>query len=581
MFLRENSECRRLSIVLKMLYKKESTKNYSKFEPKEMQFTIMSAFTVVAITLMFAMGFIMYFSFARISKSDTIQNILDMVEQTSDNLESYLISMRQISDATYYNIIKESSMSDPAVQNSLNVVYEANKDSLRTVAIYNENGSLLMAEPVALQKDNLNVSRQDWFLSAMSVPENMHFSVPHIQDLFDDSTKRYYWVISLSRVIEITDNNMSRRGVLLVDMDYSSVSRIMEQVNKGNTGKYFYLCDGDGKIIYHPRQVQIERGMSSENNVVAASYTEGAHEEVFDGEIRSVVVNTISYTGWKLVGVIPGDTFSKSMSNIRNFIVILILVMMMMLLIINRLVSGRIVAVAKIVRDQNERRKSEIDALQSQINPHFLYNTLDSIIWMVEGERNNDAVYMISQLAKLFRISLSKGKTVITLKDEMLHAVSYLNIQKVRYKDSFSVEYDIDSQLENMCTVKLILQPILENAIYYGMDGMDGDGLITIRVKSMQKDILITIEDNGIGMPAEVADNLLTDKNREHAKGSGVGLINVDNRIKIMFGEKYGLKIDSEPDEGTRVYIRIPAIPFTEETRDNLEGGLLEADDEN
>ena len=119
----------------------------------------------------------------------------------------------------------------------------------------------------------------------------------------------------------------------------------------------------------------------------------------------------------------------------------------------------------KIVLEQNERRKSELDALQSQINPHFLYNTLESITWMVEGERNDEAVFMISQLARLFRISLSQGRMIITVKEELQHAESYMNIQKVRYKTIFSVVFDVDPSLYSYCTVKLILHPILEHVI--------------------------------------------------------------------------------------------------------------------
>lgn len=124
--------------------------------------------------------------------------------------------------------------------------------------------------------------------------------------------------------------------------------------------------------------------------------------------------------------------------------------------------------------------KSELDALQSQINPHFLYNALDSIIWTIEAQRNDDAAYMLSQLAKFFRISLSKGRTVISVRDELQHARSYMNIQKVRCRDSFSVSFDVEPAVESCCTVKLILQPILENAINYGVRGMDEGGEIEV-----------------------------------------------------------------------------------------------------
>jgi two-component system sensor histidine kinase YesM len=229
----------------------------------------------------------------------------------------------------------------------------------------------------------------------------------------------------------------------------------------------------------------------------------------------------------------------------------------------------------KIVLEQTERRKSELDALQSQINPHFLYNALDSITWMIEGERNDEAVFMISQLAKLFRISLSKGRTVIPVRDELQHAESYMNIQKVRYKNSFTYVQDVDPDIYSYCTVKLILQPILENAINYGVSGMDEDEGGEIRVSGSLWDgkVILSVTDNGIGMSEEEVRFLLTDSDRVHKQGSGVGLVNVNNRIHLLFGREYGLTVESEPDEGTKVSICIPAVPYTEENRKLLEAG--------
>ena len=214
-----------------------------------------------------------------------------------------------------------------------------------------------------------------------------------------------------------------------------------------------------------------------------------------------------------------------------------------------------------------------MDALQSQINPHFLYNTLESITWMVEAKKNLDAVFMISELAKLLRISLSKGRTVIRISDEIQHSRSYMNIQKVRYKERFRIEFDIDEEINDYCTVKLIVQPILENAIYYGVGNMDEDdgGKITIRGEKKDDDIYISVEDNGMGMNEDIVENILKDNSKVPKHGSGVGLINVHSRIQLMFGNEYGLEVYSEPDEGTRIVIHIPAIPYTEENREQLE----------
>lgn len=591
-----------------------------KLKPSGIQSLIMAAFSVISISIMCVLGILLYLRFYMLSQEETVQSTQKLMEQSGENLEDYLVSMRQISDALYYNVVKENDFSSEQqeIQVGMNLLYEANKDNLQSIAIYSDDGSLLAAEPVAAQKKDPDVVEQNWYQQAVGEVENLHFSTPHIQNLFDDGTFRYYWVISLSRMAEITYGGASRQGVLLVDMDYSAISRMMTQINKTTNGQYYYLCDGDGQIIYHPRQIQISDGIGSENNEKAAAYKDGVYDEMFRGEKRKVVVSTISYTGWKLVGVIPYSSFTDGTINVRYFIILIMLLMVMMLVTINRVVANRISRpilklnnsvteyeagkepdiyiggspeirhlgnsiqssyeqidklMKEIVLEQNERRKSELDALQSQINPHFLYNALESITWMVEGERNDEAVFMISQLAKLFRISLSKGRTVISIRDELQHAQSYMNIQGIRYKNTFSVSFDVDPAICDYCTVKLILQPILENAINYGVAGMDDSGEIRIVGRMEENEIVIKVTDNGMGMSQEMVESLLISNSTVRKHGSGVGLVNVNNRIQIVFGKEYGLVIESEPDEGSTVAVHIPAVPYTEENRKVLEQG--------
>lgn len=598
-------------------------KNIKQREPKRMQSTIMMAFSVISVSIMLVLGVVVYIRFSASLRQEIVQNTQKLMEQTVENLEDYLVSMRRISDAVYYNVIKENDLSekDNSVQQGMNLLYESNRDNLRSIAIYNNFGSLVAAEPVALQKEDPDVTRQDWYKKAMGKMENMHFSTPHIQNLFDDASQLYYWVISLSRAIELTDNGVPVTGVLLVDMDYSSISRMMKQINKTNNGQYYYLCDSNGQIIFHTRQVQIRKGISSENSIEAAKYKDGVYDVEFEGKDRKLIVNTVSYTGWKLVGVIPGSTFTHGMFNIRYFIIMLILLMAMMLEVINRVVAVRISSpilklnesvmeyeagkkpeiyiggsleirhlgfsiqrsyeqidtlMHKIILEQTERRKSELDALQSQINPHFLYNALDSITWMIEGGRNDDAVFMVSELAKLFRISLSKGRTIISIKDELQHAKSYMNIQKIRYKNSFLVTFDIEPEVYSYCIVKLVLQPILENAVNYGINSMDDCGEIKITARQKDGKVIISVADNGAGMSEEEVRFLLSDSNNVHKHGSGVGLVNVNNRIQILFGSGYGLSVESEPDEGTTVHICVPAVPYTEENSKKLEKGQIQ-----
>lgn len=587
------------------------------------QATVLVPFTVVSVLFMLLMGFSLYQRFMMRTRVMMTESTEQLMSQTEANFEDYLTSMRRVSDALYYGAIKDKDLARDNLDNEMALLYEANKDNLISFALFRRDGSLVSATPVSTLKEGLDVSGQPWFELALNKPENLHFSTPHVQSIFDASSFRYYWVISLSRIVELTSSGVPLRGVLLVDMNYNTIEQMMERVNGSSSYQYFYLCDGDGELIYHPRMIQIGVGKYKENNISAAGLEDGVHEEIFDGERRVVIVRTISYTGWKMVGVIPMSGFRFGAGSTQYFTILVLLTAILALLVINRLVTGRITSpilrlnrsiqnmeggrvdpesvyiggpaeiehlgrslqgsfrqvnklMDDVVREQEERRRSELDALQSQINPHFLYNTLDSIVWMIEGERNDDAVFMVTQLASLFRISLSKGRTVISIKDELVHARNYMNIQKVRYKEAFEMSWNIAEEIESYCTVKLILQPILENALYYGIDALGDEGEILVEGRKEGDDIFISVRDNGLGMPPEKVAQLLEDEEheeRESRHGSGVGLINVHKRIMLRFGAQYGLRIESEPDEGTTVTIHLPAVPYTEKNRRALEHG--------
>lgn len=366
---------------------------------------------------------------------------------------------------------------------------------------------------------------------------------------------------------------------------------------------YMYLMDQEGEIIYHPQQNLIYSELSEENNKVAIQYEDGIHTEKFNNQERTVVVKTVGYTGWKIVSVIPEDNIYQNWNRINMVWLTVLAIGILIMIFANQYLSMKITRPIRrleksvkqlelqcpekiyvggseeiqhlgqtirsmveqmrklmddVVREQEEKRKNELEALQSQINPHFLYNTLDSIIWMVESERYEEAVDMVTALANLFRISLSQGKTIITIKEEFQHARNYSNIQKVRFKNKFQVEFILDEKLEKFLTIKLIIQPLVENAIYYGVEAMDGDGEILVMGYEKDGDIYIDVVDNGIGMPPEQVEHLLTDGNYERKRGSGIGLRNVDQRIKLYFGNDYGLSIKSEPDVGTKVTIHLP-----------------------
>ena len=590
-------------------------KSFAKFNIQSIILSVLMTLSLVTVTVM---GFLLYHRFKLASDKSAVANTEMTVESTIDRLNSSLLDLRQISDAANYNIVQEYDISSQEFTRQFSMLYETNVDKIQSLALYGYDGMLIESEPVATVKDNVKVADQKWYQNARSEIENIHFSTPHVQNLFDDGTFRYHRVVSLSRSVDINDGSTSGSGVLLVDMKYSVLEDMLERINETSSGIYYYLCSRDGEIIYHPRWTEINRGLFKEKNNKVASYEDGIYEMKTDGQKENVVVGSVAYTGWKLIGVVPESVQETSINKFRYYIITTILILVMMLLQVNRFISRKIsrpireldesvkayeagampdiyiggsaeirhlgysvqksyeqieMLMKEIIQQQTERRKSELDALQSQINPHFLYNTLESITWMIEAQRNKEAVVMISELAKLLRVSLSRGKTIISIGDELQHGRSYMNIQRVRYKERFKVEFLIDEEIKNYCIVKLVIQPLLENAIYYGVGNMDedDDGQILIRGEKKGEDIYISIEDNGMGMPEDIRDNILTDNSKVPKHGSGVGVINVHSRIRLMFGPEYGLEVYSELDEGTKVVIHIPAIPYTKENAEQLE----------
>lgn len=209
------------------------------------------------------------------------------------------------------------------------------------------------------------------------------------------------------------------------------------------------------------------------------------------------------------------------------------------------------------VYEQKQKRKSELKALQAQINPHFLYNTLDSIIWMSEAGQSDEVVEMTSALAKLLRQSISNDHEQVELGQEMEYVKNYLTIQKMRYQDKLEYTIEVDPQVRHVMIVKLVLQPIVENAIYHGIKYKGSKGTLRIRAFAESEDVCIVIEDNGIGMD-DTALNIIFDETQKIHKQNGVGVPNVQKRLKLYYGDKYGITYESKVGIGTRATIRIP-----------------------
>ena len=576
------------------------------YRRSSIQVVISLSFTIVAVIGMILLGSALLLRFSSSTDALLAEDSRRILDQVNLNLDSYLRSMMRVSDTMYYRVIKNADLAEDSIGAGMNLLYETNRDTVVSIAVFSQNGGLVSATPLSSLKRQARPAQQEWFTAAAEKIENLHFSTPHVQNLFEDPDYLYRWVVSLSRQVELTRAGTIESGVLLVDMNFGGIEQICKDVDLGGSG-YLYLIDGDGEIIYHPRQQLIYASLLRENNRAAAGYEDGIHREKFGGETRQVTVKTVGYTGWKLVGVVPAESLASNHIQLRLFGVFIVLFFIFFLVFVNLGVSERIAVPIKaleqsvkeleagsetvdiaiggpyevqhlgnsirsmvstmrqlmddIIRQEESKRKSELDVLQSQINPHFLYNTLDSIVWMIENNRYDDAIVMVTSLARLFRISLSRGRTLITVGEELEHARHYMTIQKMRFKNKFTSEIRADGEALSCETVKLVVQPIVENAIYHGMEYADGDGEILVWAHIEGEDLYIDVTDNGPGMRQEQVDRLLREDGGPAApsrRGSGIGLRNVHQRIQLTYGKPYGLEIESEPDEGTTIRIHLP-----------------------
>lgn len=567
-----------------------------------------SIFIYFTITSLVAVLLIVISIYSRLSSQlyDTVkQENVNLVNRVDSSMEVYLRNIMKLSDTIYYGIIKNTNLSEDSIGEKLTLLYNNNKEQVSNIALISKEGEPISVVPAARFRKNFKAEDEEWFVNALNKTENIHFTLPHVQKMFEKGDNSYKWVISMSRAVEITVGGSTEQAVLLIEMAYQGLEEVLDEVTLGNGG-YIYLMDSNGDIIWHPKFELIASGRVKENNLVAAGYDDGSREEIFNGTRQTVVTKTVGYTGWKLVGVIKGTGISLNMLKTRLFIVFVILLIIFIVILINSYISFRVTnpireleksvkeleegnldadiymggsyevqhlgksvqdmkfrikgLMQDIVNEHEEKRKSEFDSLQAQINPHFLYNTLDIIVWQIENEKQSEAVHTVTALARFFRLSLGKGKNIVTVKDEIEHVKNYLMIQHMRFKNKFDYEFDIAEDVLELPSLKLMLQPLVENAIYHGMEFMDGDGLIMVKAWQEENELYLSVVDNGLGMTEDKVETILTGKSSSgNGRGSGIGVKNVNERIKLYFGEAYGITIDSEPDEGTTVIIHLPA----------------------
>ena len=466
------------------------------------------------------------------------------------------------------------------------------RTDVAAVTTYDSAGNLLDCrtlehEPRETIYENLSFQGQ-W----LSKYGEGYISQPHVESIFPGW---YPWVVTM---IEPLERDGEEAWVAL-DLRFASISSYINNVGIGQHG-YCFLMDESG-ILYHPQQQLIYSQLKSEDTDTLANLPDGTYSE----SNVIYVLQTVEGSPWRVVGVSYVDELVTS--NLwENFwllalaAVAILLAALVSSIVISRALSRPLKGLSRAMRlfeknadtftyapvggarevqelsesfghmvvkiqhlmetvrrEEINLRKTELKALQAQINPHFLYNTLDSIAWMCEQGRNDEAVQMVNALAQLFRISISRGHELIPIRSELRHAESYLKIQKHRYKNQFSYRFDVDESCLDFLCNKITLQPIIENAIYHGINGLVDEGEIVITLRADGSDVVFTVADNGVGMEEEQIQAILRKERSDH---TGIGIKNVNDRLKIYFGEGYGITIDSEPDVGTTVTIRMPQV---------------------
>lgn len=510
------------------------------------------------------------------------------VSQVSNTVENYLSDMSEAMHIVRQTLGQPEARRDAMLNAFLNF-----RPDVVDVTSYDAAGQLLDCWALGRDPKEQITANLSFDYERARAGADVFMTAPHVATIFD----RYYpWVVTMTARL---DGEGPAQWVSL-DLSFASLSSYINSVGIGTRG-YCFLLDDAGNLVYHPQQQLIYSGLKNEDTAALAGLDDG----VYDNGTVITCVNSVGDSGWRVVGVSYVDELvDRNMAEMLQLSCVLgALVLACALLtswVLSRLLTRPLRGLAgamesfeadadhftyhpvggtREVRELSDSfghmvlriqqlmvtvrqeeinlRKTELKALQAQINPHFLYNTLDSIAWMCEQGQNADAVRMVHALARLFRISISKGHELIPIAKEIEHAESYLQIQKYRYKNRFTYTFSVDPACLDCLCNKITLQPILENAINHGLDLMVDEGEIEVQVCPDGGDILFRVRDNGVGMTAEQVQAIL---HRQPGDRTGIGIKNVDDRLKIYFGKQYGLRIDSVPDVGTCVEIRMPRV---------------------
>lgn len=536
-------------------------------------------------------------------ESNAMESTSEIVTQVNNNLSTYISDIIDVSDYARELARTTSNLAADEIKMRLEALINS-RDDLVGIAAFDMDGRTIISTSPLPDADPEDIASSQWFRRAKDGEGDIFFTGPHRSLESED------FVISYSTIISYGDiNRAASPAILLIELNFNAIAELSESVHLSRTG-YIYIISNDGDIVYHPKELQLSEGTLEEDLGSVAEHIYGSYFSSFEGRDRLTIIQTVEQTRWRIVGVAFMDELLEPLKPFRITLALILVASVVAATLLSNSISKRITKpLRKLEMDMRKvqdgdfsitetsggsaevaslsqsfqimirriedlmeevrkteavKRQRELDALQAKINPHFLYNTLDSVVWMAETGNSQGVVKMVTALASLFRISIAKGHDTITLKEELAHVESYLDIQSMRYKDKFRFEIDLPKELENAPTIKLIIQPIVENSIYHGIKYLQDEGLIRISAREgADGTIVIAVSDNGIGMTPDVLSTLL-DKSSERkhiTDGNGIGIINIDERIKLSYGERYGLSIASEPDEGTTVEITIPHLP--------------------
>lgn len=538
-------------------------------------------------------------------RNTAIEYTSQLIDMMNESIDSYITSMESIAQIVAENSDVRSYLWAETEEEYLREEYGGRMTELfRTlkdtggdicnIGIIGENGRYLINNTDTEINPYAGYEKTQWYQRALQGEEVITSS--HVQNIVIDE---FPWVVTLSR--KIPGRAGGTDAVLFVDLNFSSISRLCEKTNLGTKG-YVFIMDDVGNLIYHPRQRLIYSGLWEEEFTPDMMSGE---DVVFSGDGQKLyTISKSEITGWTMVGVIYLDEMMSRTDRLRNLFylmaIVLVGVALMMSVFLTDMVTkplrklretmkvvengnfdveveepdtgdeisdlfrsfrSMILKIRELIdqntAEQREKRKSELNALQAQINPHFLYNTLDSIIWMAEGGNMKDVVLMTSSLAKLLRKSISNKNEMVTLEEEIEYTRSYLTIQKMRYVDKLEYEIDVEPAVMRMEIVKLIIQPLVENAIYHGIKYKEGKGLIRITGGFADDQVILKVSDNGVGMSEEELSHVFDERVTDTRK-NGVGVLNVHRRIRLYYGGEYGLSFESGEGKGTCVSIHLP-----------------------